>query len=158
MMAIEICARRRPAQAFRAFFVLFLSFDNGQPLHSTVASLNCWAPDSAFEQCVLKKVQLHVSFESRIWPTLVTGNSGMEPLCLPCFPAWRGPWSVQSTSATSLIHAQSPCLPAVRANVMSCANNWQVQGAMPTGRMPPIFPMPTHCTWLPSPLPLDLRA
>jgi hypothetical protein len=37
--------------------------------------------------------------------TLVTGNSDMEPLCLPCFPVQRRPWSVQSVPATSLIHA-----------------------------------------------------
>jgi hypothetical protein len=55
--------------------------------------------------------------------TLATGNSGTEPLHLPCFLAWHRPWSVQSAPTTSLIHAQSLHLPATRTNVMSCANN-----------------------------------
>jgi hypothetical protein len=37
--------------------------------------------------------------------SLVTGNSGTQPLHLPCFPVQHRPWSVQSAPATSLIHA-----------------------------------------------------
>jgi hypothetical protein len=106
-------------------------------------------PNSPLSVCVDPRALADIQQQACHVAPCCTGNGKLR--CRAPVPAMFSGMA-QTTSGTvcahhGLICPQLMCLPAAWTIVMSHANCWHAQGATPTGRMPPLFHTPTHCTY-----------